>query len=202
MAQFEDNFRVKHLYYARYTSLESSAVEISAFTEANWRAVEKFFLKNKGVLKVDIIDRSSGSLAHAYAYQAVKRIKPYEEDLAQDDAFLDVLHWFCNMRGLDYVREARAYTYASLRILHQTALETEKNFDAMRQFNADAKSRHLATSLIERLNLLGAKKPGKVRISAKAAVGGPQPPQKRSGRAAARKVPGSKHSRSSGSARR
>lgn len=201
VARFEATFHVKHLYYARYTSLESSTVEVSALTNADWKFIEKFFVQNKSVLKVEIVDRSTGSVAHAHAYQAVKRIKPFASDLAEDHDFLDVIHWMCNQRGLDYVREARLYIYAALRIVHKTALESSQNFEIMRRFNTSVRSHAVASSLMARLNLLG-EKPGKGRSSSKSAVNGPRPPQKRSGRAAARKVPGSKHSRSSGSARR
>ena len=220
VSHFESEFKVKHLYYARYTNLASNTVEISAFTGADWDGIKKFFKRTDGVLKVQIEDRGSGSLAHAYAYQAVKHIKIYKEDLAEDDAFLDVLHWFCNMRGLDYVREARAYTFAALRILHKTALESEQQFKVMRDFNLKARSRQVAEDLVTRLNLLGnknlprstkwrqAKNPvrlkqirlrGKDRAGVARPSDGLRPGPKQSARAVAGKAHGSSGSRSAGS---
>jgi hypothetical protein len=156
--QFEREFGVKHLYYARYTTLESSTVEIAAETYVARESIRKFFLAIKDVRAAVVETRDTGSYAHAYAYQAVKRLPPYEKDLAEDDAFLDLIHWTANQRGLDYIREARAYTYATLRILHKTALESSQNIAAMREFNR--KSRHLSTmeDIADRLNLLAPKK--------------------------------------------
>jgi len=199
--RFESVFRVKHMYYARYTDLDSSTVEISAHTDADWGLIKKFMMQTRLVDKVEIVDRTTGSVAHAHGYQVVKRLKPYAEDLAQDDAFLDVLHWQCNMRGLDYVREARLYLYAALRIIHKTALESSQNIASMRRFNSDVTARATVSSLVARLNLLG-RKAGKGRKSVKTVSDDPGPPPKRSGRAASRKGRGSKHSKSSGSDRR
>lgn len=199
--RFESEFSVKHLYYARYTTLETSTFEVSALTAADWNDIKRFFKRTGGVIKVKVEDRGSGSIAHAYMYQAVKNLPVFEKDLAEDDAFLDLIHWASNQRGMDYVREARAYTYASLRILHKTALESSQNIASMRQFNASVKTHDVAASLVERLNLLGAKA-GKAQKKVKVASDDPGPPPKRSGRVASRKAPGSKHSKSSGSARR
>lgn len=190
-------FKIKHLYYARYTNLENSTVEISALTGADWAVIKRFF-KQPGIVKVVIEDRGTGSLAHAYAYQAVKRIKHYEKDLADDNDFADVAHWMCNMRGMDYLREARFCAYRALCLTHQVALESEKNTAIMRKFNAKVRNHEVAESLVERLNLLG----GKGRASAKPSPHDPPPRPQRSGRAASGKAHGSSRSRSSGSARR
>jgi hypothetical protein len=202
VANFEVAFKVKHLYYARYTGLESSTVEVSALTGADWNEIKKFFKRpgaflTGGVVKVEVMDRGVGSLAHAYAYQAVSRIKPFDKDLADDNDFADVMHWMCNMRGMDYVREARLYAYRALVLLHQNALESEKNIQAMRKFNAKARTTLIAEELAERLNLLGM-----ARGRAKPGPHDPPPQPRRSGHAASGKGHGSSHFRSSGSARR
>lgn len=201
VARFETAFRVKHLYYARYTTLKSSTIEISALTSANWRSIEVWFLAVRGIYHVNIVDRTTGSLAHAYMYQAIKRLPAFDKDLPEDDALLDVLHWGMNQRGMDYIREARAYTLASLRILHKMALESASNLEAMRQFNREASKHSIAQSLVERLNLLG-RKAGRGRKTAKAAANGPAPTPPKSAPAGAGIACGSKRSRSAGSGRR
>lgn len=195
--EFEDNFKIKHLYYARYTGLESSTVEISALTPADWKAIREFFEKQAGITHVEVLERDSGSLAHAYAYQAVKRIKPYEPDLADDNDFADVIHWMANMRGMDYIREARLYSYRALVELHKLAVESEKNLQAMRNFNHRARTTQVASDLIERLNLSGK------RPKVDKAVGpAPKPTRKLLVRVASDKVPAVRRKKSSGSARR
>lgn len=130
---FETKFRIEHLYYAHYSTLEASSIEVSAATKATDADICQFFKRTKGVTRVKVEFRGTGSLAHAYAYQAVKRIVPYAKDLADDIEFLDVIHWMCNQRGLDYLREARLYQFGALRLVHQQALEQDKALRIMRE---------------------------------------------------------------------
>jgi hypothetical protein len=180
---FEHEFNVRHLYFARYTDLETSRVEISAHTGAEFRNIIEFAEKIPGVIRVSVAYRDSGSLAHAFAYQAVKKIAPFEKDLPEDNDFADVLHWMCNMRGMDYIREARLYSYRALVELHKLALESEKNLKAMRDFNAKARTTQIADDLVERLNLAG-KRPKVDKTHGPA----PRPKRKKSAPSAARKV--------------
>lgn len=191
--RFEDQFKIKHLYFARYTTLESSKVEISALTGAEFKDIIKLTEQIPGVIRTVIEYRDSGSIAHAYAYQAVKRIDPFEKDLPEDNDFADVLHWMCNMRGMDYMREARLYAYRSLVELHKVSLESEKNIQAMRKFNADAKTKQIANDLVERLNLAG-----KGPKADKTARPAPRPKRKPPFRAAVRRVYGARAKKSFG----
>lgn len=132
----ESRIRPKHLYYARYSSYTDagamdSKYEVSLLTAVHERKIKDFFRKLSTVRKVEIEFRDSGSVAHAMAYQAVKNISPFSKDAADDNDFLDVLHWMCNMRGLDYLREARLYGYGATRILHLKALELDALRDRM-----------------------------------------------------------------------
>jgi hypothetical protein len=150
---FERGFKVKQLYYARYVDLESIRFEISALTDIDWETLRVFFRLYSEVLKVEVVDRGEGSLAHAYAYQAVKCLPDFDRDAPDDDALGDVVHWMCNMRGLDYIREARFYSYGALNIAHRTAIESEKNLNTLRTFNVKARMARTAEELSSRLSL-------------------------------------------------
>lgn len=195
--KFEAEFNIKHLYFARYTTLESSKVEISALTGVEFRRIVEFAEKLPGVVRTIVEYRDSGSVAHAYAYQAVKRISPFEKDLPEDHDFADVLHWMCNMRGMDYMREARLYAYRSLVELHKVSLESEQNIQAMRAFNAKAKTTQTANDLVERLNLVGRRPKGDKTLGP-----APRPKRKPPFRDAVRRVYGARAKKFSGSARR
>lgn len=118
---FEIKFHVEHLYYARYTDLTASRFEISAQVAATDKQIEKYFKAASGIKKVKIELRGTGSLAHAYAYQAVKHLKAFDVDAPNDNDFLDVVHWMTNMRGLDYAREARLMAYRAFEVIHGVA---------------------------------------------------------------------------------
>lgn len=197
VVEFEDKFEIDHLYYARYTDLQSSTVEISAFTSADWKAIREFFKKREGITHTEIVLRDSGSLAHAYAYQAVKYIKPFEADIPEDHDLADVLHWMCNMRGMDYIREARLYSYRAVVELHKLAIESEKNHQALRNINARARGLQIASDLVDRLNLAG-KRPKVDRTLDSA----PRPTHKPPGRAASHKSGVAPRKKLSGSTRR
>lgn len=122
---FEIKFHVEHLYYARYTDLHSARFEVSAMVAATDGQIEKYFKTASGIKKVKIELRGTGSLAHAYAYQAVKHMKSFDADAPTDDDMLDVMHWMCNQRGLDYAREARLFSYRSSCLAHALALNQD-----------------------------------------------------------------------------
>lgn len=152
---FESDFRVRHLYYARYCTLEESRFELSAFTEITDSVIKRFFKRFKEVTRVEIIERGTGSLAHAYGYQAVKNLDAFVTDQANDDQFLDLLHWMANMRGLDYLREARLFSYRALCLTHQVAIESDKNVEIVREFGKKFRHVTAARALATRLNLAG-----------------------------------------------
>lgn len=154
---FECACDTRHMYYARYTSLDSSTIEISALTGVSSTCITRFLLQVKGVENVDVQDRGTGSLAHAHAFQAVKHLEPFNQDLAEDNAFLDVLHWMCNQRGLDYLREARLFAFRTLCLTHSTAIESTRNMETMRKFNAKTRLAQAVDGLAERLKLNGGK---------------------------------------------
>lgn len=118
---FEIKFHVEHLYYARYSDLTAARFEVSAQVAATDKQIEKYFNTAAGISKVKIELRGTGSLAHAYAYQAVKHMKAFDVDAPNDNDFLDVVHWMCNQRGLDYAREARLMAYRAFEVIHGVA---------------------------------------------------------------------------------
>lgn len=118
VSRFEALFKVQHLYYARYVDLETRSFVITALTNVDAASIKTFF-RGVGVKSVKVEVVGTGSLAHAYAYQMVKHLERFDSDAPQDTEFLDVIHWACNMRGLDYLRESRLYTYAAAKLLHQ-----------------------------------------------------------------------------------
>jgi hypothetical protein len=130
-AAFEKHFKIKSLYFARYSDLSQHQFEVSAKTQATFRQIKDFFRKCLGVSRVEVEWRGTGSEAHACAYQAVKRLPGHYEDAAQDREFVDVIHWMCNMRGLDYARELRFYGYATLVVAQVVISASEANLVAM-----------------------------------------------------------------------
>lgn len=132
---FEQRFGPLHLYYAIYVEPNSSRFEISACVQMPQskrkqtvlRKVADFFMGPE-VYRTTVDDRTTGSLAHAYMYQAVKHVpeQVLNVDVANDSAFLDLLHWGCNMHGLDYLREIRLYSYASLRFADMLAKSNDE----------------------------------------------------------------------------
>lgn len=128
--KFEKRYKVPHLYFARYTDAERSTYEVSALVHADKRSIHKFFMATEGILRVKIEHRGTGSLAHAFAYQAVKHLRhaviattaSAKED---QDQLLDVLHWMCNMSGYSYLAEAALYNHASARICVHFSAQVE-----------------------------------------------------------------------------
>jgi len=166
---FEIKFHVEHLYYARYTDLTASRFEISAQATATDKQIEKYFKSASGISKVKIELRGTGSLAHAYAYQAVKHMKAFDVDAPNDSDFLDVVHWMCNQRGLDYAREARLFTYRSLDLLHSIA-HSQDNMQRIaarlqpdilrvaKELGAEDQARRIAEAMVEEDSAMKLKK--------------------------------------------
>lgn len=186
----EDEFDIPQLYFARYTGTGECRFEVSANTTATLAELNKFTAwfegkpmgKWKAIRKIEVQPRGTGSAAHAFAYQAVKRLKPVDVEMEgpNDNEFIDLLHWMCNMRGMDYIREIRYYGFAAMVFADLLVRKSEEE--------------------LRRLNKPTAK--GKARASARRSNHGrPRPPAK-SAPAAARKAPGSSRSPSAGSSPR
>jgi hypothetical protein len=181
--KFEEAFGIKNLYYARYQDLLKSSFEVSAETTADEARIKRFFRRSRHVIGVKVENRGTGSLAHAIAYQAMKHIKPVEEDTAQDKEFLDVIHWMNNMRGHDYMREIRFYNYAALVFADMLV----RNNETMKR-----NSQFLAAVTGE----------GKAPGRAKGSSGAPGSKPGKSAPSAFRKAPASRRRPSAGSGRR
>lgn len=176
--RLESGFTINHMYFARYTDVNSSTAEITVFTSATPEVLRRFCLRTNGVTKVTCENRGTGSLAHAYAFQMVKYLSSFSEDIADDKGFLDVIHWACNMRGLDYLREARLFAYRATSIVHNIALESDKNLEVMREFNSRVRERSARDRLTTRLNLMAEKVPSKA-VDRNSALGPPPKPRAR-----------------------
>lgn len=181
--KFEHEFGVKYLYFARYQDLLKSSFEVSADTSASEDRIKRFFRRCRDVTGVKVENRGTGSMAHAIAYQAMKHIKPMEEEGVGDREFLDVIHWMNNMRGHDYMREIRFYNWAALSFSDMLV----RNNETMRR-----NSQFLAVVTGE------GKAPAKA--SAKSRAPGSKPGK--SAPSASRKAPASRRRPSAGSGRR
>lgn len=125
---FEMCFGIKNLYFSRYVDLVKNSIEISCLTDTKYKAIKAYFKSRRAVLAVAVEDRGSGSMAHVFAYQAVKRLAYHEkDDNAGWNEFLDVVHWMSNMNGYDYCREIRFYGYAAFCFANQLTAQSEAN---------------------------------------------------------------------------
>jgi hypothetical protein len=146
--KFKKVFHVEHLYFARYENELSSTFEISALTGADWPKIKRWFKAHTPVAGIKIELRGTGSMAHALAFEAVMTLPPEDPKKAADDPLHDVIHWMCNMRGLDYMREVRFYGRA---IVYFSDMLATKGSEAMmalrkRQLNDLAQCRKRSDS--------------------------------------------------------
>jgi hypothetical protein len=177
--EFETQFKVPAIYYARYVNQDSYKIEVSAFVADDPKAIKKWWRKHKAVVGVTIENRDPGSNAHACAYQVVKRLPERVGDFADDKEMMDVVHWMCNMRGYDYMREIRFYAYAAVVFSDMLAKQNDRALE----------------------NLIARGK-GKAPVSAQPGKVSPGSKPAKSSRAAARKVPARRPKKSAGSSPR
>ncbi len=165
VCDFETRFSIKQLYFSRYVDNIKNSMEISCATEATPRQIKAYWNSKHYVLAVTVENRGSGSLAHAYAYQAVKLMPVFEnkDDHEGWSQFLDVIHWMCNMNGYDYYREIRFYAFGAYSFSNQITRSHDEAMAKIRGDKAPAAS------------------------AAKAAAGGRQSKRPRSAPAASRK---------------
>lgn len=183
---FGEKFKVEHMYFCRYVNLTGNTFELSALTDATTTAIRKFF-RCQSVTSIKIENRGSGSLAHALAYRVVSGLDQFNVDEAEGwNRFLDVVHWMCNMRGYDYVREIRFYNYAAYCFANQVIKNNDPTTAALRN----------SPTVVEFVKELERKwKANEDKAQAGTAVSasgrGSRPSPVKSARAASRKVRGS-----------
>lgn len=124
---FEAHFRIQHLYFSRYVTTLKNSIEISCQTNANPKSIRRWFNNKSYVLAIAIENRGTGSLAHAHGYRLICALPPSDKDgeVSWND-MLDVFHWMCNMRGYDYLREIRFYSYAAFCFSNQVAKQNDE----------------------------------------------------------------------------
>jgi hypothetical protein len=135
---FEAKFKIQNMYFSRYVTTLKNSLEISCQTAANVKAIRRWFQAKNYVLGLTIENRGSGSMAHAHAYRAISAMALADRDKEDSwDPMLDVIHWMCNMRGYDYLREIRFYGYGAFCFANQVAHQNDE-FQAKLQGKAPA----------------------------------------------------------------
>lgn len=106
--------KAQHLYFCRYSGVSSEHgvfawTEIKMQTAASDKKIGFVRGPAEAILWREITPCDPCSLAHSFAFQAMKHIGDCRDDRDNRTTLLDVWHWMANMGRLTYSQEVAAH---------------------------------------------------------------------------------------------
>lgn len=115
--------RLKHVYFARYSSGTQARLEISLVTRRDRRTIARAArrLLPETMVSIAVTHRGTGSLAHAHAFRVIDELfRTHGRDAAALITELrDIHHWSHNMAGFNYLEEMATMSMQIASFCHQ-----------------------------------------------------------------------------------